>query len=685
MFKYLILGLILVLLIITKILNKREKIGKRCTFIISAILVVLLFEFALFNFNAYKLDFSNVQQFIYRKDTLSSAQINSGDGNQVIDLTNINSRVKTVYIELSNMDSEEIVDYDIFYGDESTKLSYLCTKTYNDEVISTKYTSVELSGNVERIYIVVHNNKVKIEQISLNAKVPFEFNWIRCIILIAIILFIYSLRTDEFWKEPFSFKNLKQNIAFILIIDLGILLIYFYNANCYYAKEPVKDLYNYKLVSAFAKKQVHLLEEPSEGLLELENPYDFYERNEKLEKNVDYIWDAAFFNGKYYVYFGPLPALMIMLPYHLITHEFLTTATLTMIFNMLAVVELAILVKEIFKKYFPKAQFKYMFMAICIMIFGTALIWINVAPRFYELVMSAGLFFTLLGFLLIFNASNSENKLYRKLFFGALFLALAVACKPTQLLSSILIIPYIYHIIKNNKTQKRKIVKILLCILIPYVIIGSLLMFYNYIRFGNVFEFGTKYQLTVKDMTNYKTTLLIVPTGILCDLFNLPVFKAVFPFIQSNGNIIDTFSYYYAEDIPAGIFILSPICFCIFGIVNFLRKSKDKELKAFTILLICIAILLVSVITLMAGSTGRYFLDVAWMLNLAGIIIFMSIFESKTSDESKAILCKIIYIIIVWTIIINLLSGFCSVGGISMKNSSPKKYFKIEKSIVFWK
>ena len=50
----------------------------------------------------------------------------------------------------------------------------------------------------------------------------------------------------------------------------------------------------------------------------------------------------------------------------------------------------------------------------------------------------------------------------------------------------------------------------------PYIIIGALLMLYNYARFENPFEFGQSYQLTVADQTAYGSLLSrLSPRGLL--------------------------------------------------------------------------------------------------------------------------------------------------------------------------
>ena len=239
--------------------------------------------------------------------------------------------------------------------------------------------------------INVKNNKVKIENISINKSVPFRLNVYRILSLILISILLYSLKNDEFWKKPYSPKNFKQVLMFVLIIDIGILFTFFINQNC--LDKKAEDSYSKNLVESLSKGEVYLSDVPDTSKLEeLENPYDSIERG-KLERDKDYIWDFAYYEGKYYSYFGVVPALLLMVPYHLITKKLLSTGLVTLIFSLLSIPVISILTKKVIQKYFKDIPFKFMFFSVLIMIFGTNLIFVNVAPRFYELVTVAGFFF----------------------------------------------------------------------------------------------------------------------------------------------------------------------------------------------------------------------------------------------------------------------------------------------------
>jgi len=543
------------------------------------------------------------------------------------------------------------------------------------------------------IAINVKDSNVKVAEVILNGEVPFEINIPRMIGCIAIVLLVYSLKVGVFWKEAYQSKNFMQNLILLLIINLGILVIFYINTGC--GNRQTKDLYNDNLVKALSKGEVSISDTPDTSKLEaLENPYDAIER-EKLSRRTDYVWDAAYFHQKYYVYFGAIPALLFMVPYYLITQKLMSSAMATLLFSLLSIPVLVLLTKKVFQKFWKELPFQYMAFSSLMMVLGTMLIWINVSPRFYELVTVAGFFFAILGFLLVLDAEKkTDNKIsYLKLCCGCFSLALAVGCRPTQILSSLLILPILIRIFlriireqsESKDFQRKSFIKLICSVAIPYAFVAGCMMRYNYVRFGNPLDFGEKYQLTINNMQELALRWNLLPTGILCSLFGLPTFQGFFPFIHANGNLIDTFGYYYVEDMPGGVFCLAPIAFFCFGMGYIRKKTENQELKSFITTLLIVGVIFVSFISLKAGSTGRYLLDFAWIFVLGGISVFMEILQRLKTEEGKRILEKIFYGIVCYTLMIHLLLGFCSIGGNSMRNTSPKQYFDAEYTIMILK
>ena len=81
------------------------------------------------------------------------------------------------------------------------------------------------------------------------------------------------------------------------------------------------------LAQAMAKGQLYLDEQPPDWLVEMDNPYDKGLRDEARKAGgEDYLFDAAYYNGHYYVYFGVVPVLLFYLPFYLLTGQNFPTA-----------------------------------------------------------------------------------------------------------------------------------------------------------------------------------------------------------------------------------------------------------------------------------------------------------------------------------------------------------------------
>ncbi|MDO4364312.1 MAG: hypothetical protein Q4C99_07265, partial [Clostridia bacterium] len=82
-----------------------------------------------------------------------------------------------------------------------------------------------------------------------------------------------------------------------------------------------------ELAKAMAHGQLYLDEQPPQWLVDMDNPYDKGAR-EELQKQTgeEYLFDVAYYEGHYYVYFGVVPILLFYLPFYLLTGSSFPTA-----------------------------------------------------------------------------------------------------------------------------------------------------------------------------------------------------------------------------------------------------------------------------------------------------------------------------------------------------------------------
>ena len=70
-----------------------------------------------------------------------------------------------------------------------------------------------------------------------------------------------------------------------------------------------------------------------------------------MYKRQTYKWDRAFYNGKYYCYFGIVPALVFYLPYYLVTGHMLKTKILALLLVVIIEMLMAALVYAMARQY----------------------------------------------------------------------------------------------------------------------------------------------------------------------------------------------------------------------------------------------------------------------------------------------------------------------------------------------
>lgn len=666
---------------------------KHLKILIILIIIGLALEVIVFNITSYRILFGNYEKKVFTDFEFLKIE----DGNTYLKISNINQKVGTIKLELK--DIEEPVEYKFYYSDDTTEYNFgLNSKFYLLTSEKSHYIPVYLSGDTNYLILSVNNyiyEEGKLESVTINEKIPFEFNIVRFIIVTGILIFIYFYKTSEIFKKEYSNKDIKQETVLLIVIAIFFVITSYVNTYSDSQESMGNDflglistnegVYNKAFVNSIMNGKLYLLSDPTPELAELTDPYDSIAR--ESTEHVRYEWDTAYYNGHSYIYFGILPLIITFLPYFYITNRYLKVSVVVFAFSMLIFIVLKEILTKILKKYFKEVPFKNVFLFLVTLCSGTLIIYANGISRVYEVVIIVGLYFVLQGIYFILKSQEKDKDKYLYIFFGSLSLALSVACRPTDLLASLLVLPYFISLlitnIRNFKNNKKSLFKLIFSIGIPYLIVGILLMIYNYVRFDNPFEFGARYQLTVNNMNELGSRIFTIPMVIFCNFFNIPVFGADFPFILNNNNILNFYGYYYIENMLGGLFLLVPICLFCFYVVKANKKIENKNLKILINSLIIVGLIIAIISGMMGGSNQRYLIDYAWMFILAGILIFSSLYNILKSKEAKLILQKILGIITVYTFIVGILCGIVSEKSY-MQNYSKEEFYKLKYTVCFW-
>ena len=208
-------------------------------------------------------------------------------------------------------------------------------------------------------------------------------------------------------------------------------------------------------------------------------------------------------------------------------------------------------------------------------------------------------------------------------------------------------------------------------------------MWYNYIRFGNVFDFGAGYQLTINNMNKLENRFSAGLHGIIINLFSIPTFTTEFPFMGHHNNLLAYYGNYYIENMIGGVFILVPICMMNFFVFKSFKNYKDLKLKILISTMLIVGTISAFLSAVMAGSNQRYVIDYAWLYIISGILIFTILFKKLKTDEGRKIFLKILAVITVVTLLLGIVSGIITEHDYFFF-FSKEEFFKTRYMICFW-
>ncbi len=373
------------------------------------------------------------------------------------------------------------------------------------------------------------------------------------------------------WKsseEVESFRATPQlkKIDDILLIVSGCLVfaLYFWIITVGHVDKWPSGGHNYywKLAQAFQQGQTHLLQEPNPQLAALENPYDHHQR-----EGIEYLWDTTYYDGKYFLYWGPVPAVIGGLV-SAITAAPAPDASLVFSFVFGTALFSVLLLRAICKK-FNLPRWVFWGGAFALMI-NVPLIWLLTRPIFYEVSISGGQFFSMMGFYFLFLGFRNATPHSRWIAASALSFGLAGATRINLLPSVILLAALVFwRIYTLNQKKISPSLPSFAATLLPLALVACGLCWYNYDRFGSIFEFGHRYQLTGPSLTaNYEdiSSVKYILPNTYTYIFRPPALGGEFPFFTVpwiKEKMWPAFihlpeHYYYTEPV-AGILFVVPL------------------------------------------------------------------------------------------------------------------------------
>ena len=290
-----------------------------------------------------------------------------------------------------------------------------------------------------------------------------------------------------------------------------------------------------RLANAFYHGQLFLLEQPPPELLALSNPYDYRNR-----EGIGYLWDASLYQGRYYYYWGPVPALLA-LPPKLVGGPGVVVEDQYLVFALASGLNfvIALLLLRLRAVFFPGAPVWSVGVFVLLSGLSLPVLWLINRPSVYEVAIAGGQFFLFVGIYAALRslppAAQSGAVSLPWLLAAGLSWGAAVNSR-LNLLAAVgfFTLALAWRALRPERGTARRL-QILACLVLPLGFALAAMGWYNFARFGSVLENGHRYQLTGMALTgDYRDTVSMA--YLLPNLYNyllrpLQTHLGEFPFI----------------------------------------------------------------------------------------------------------------------------------------------------------
>lgn len=660
----------------------------------------LLLETVVCNFSAWKSLFYTDREVFADVRAEGGAETAPGSGEYTVEegvltlhVGGVDRKIHNLFFAMEFSENTEI-PYTVTLTDEGNYYPYsLPEKVLMPSVGKSYYTNIYPSGRVDGITVefqVPAGCIVTVAGVCADAKIPFVFSVGRFLILFIILFLIYCAGSRQAGEKLGGIKcsGTKGQMAatvltVVLLMGLAWKLVHI-NPVCVISPWPHHKQYQ-ELAEAMRGGRLYLDMEPSQGLVNAENPYDTI----YLQANgIDYRADYAYFEGRYYVYFGVVPELLLYLPAYILTGHHMPNYMAVYLFYCGFIVAVFALFYEAVKRWFDKTPFMvYLIVSVLTVLCGNYL-FVIARPDLYDTPIMAANMFTVAGIWLWIKGKYAGRARSKGIYFllGSLCMALVAGCRPQMLMFSVLAIPLFFNeVIRKRELFSKKGIGETVCICVPYAVVAVGIMYYNYARFGSVFDFGATYSLTSNDMTKRTFNLHQALLGIWHYFIKPPVVTSDYPFLQGVQITSDAYmgklnaEYTYGGLLASNAFLWALLC---------MNRGKEalKKSGVYAMVLMSMAVSLAIGIADVtgAGILQRYMVDMVWGIWFAAALVILALAERAAKEGKTGRFLTVLAVIC----LLQAFYGFGVVMGngdlsVNVRMSNPELYYRI-KELFFW-
>ena len=615
--------------------------------------------------------------------------------------------------------------------DEATSAS---RQSWNWEVAAnaprSHVRSLDLSGKASTLLLTAfpYNGEYRQYPVSytlqtIYANVPraFDFSLVRWAALLFLMTAAYALRpVSAAWQEAYLEHRKKYRPAVLLVaVVLGTAAFFapfadrfsagvstsFYNNADWDGSSRINFTLHIDdwasdtaaqygaLAHSLLSGRLDLEQDPPAAMQEMANPYDTAARQQAAP---DALWDVAYYQGRYYVYFGVVPCLLFQLPFEALTAVRDLPPSLPMILlSWLFLLAAFGCVKQAARRWFPGMS-AAMYLLLCAGIgTGSQIYYLLLRPSTYEYAILSGAAFVMLALWQWLLAANQPTEkhgcILLHLTLGSLCMALVAGCRPQMVLFAVLCLPIFWQRYgREKRLRTRQGITETIAFVLPVVLVAIGLMWYNAARFGSPFDFGANYNLTSNDMTRRGFSVGRTVPAVLTFLFGIPGVQAVFPYLTATKMQTNYMGLTITELFYGGAFACLPLLWGLAALPLARRRLAVKhDLRAFVRLVLGCMLALAVLDCQMAGMLYRYQSDWLGPLLLAAALVWAlaeQILQAHTAQPGIDALQRALHTVLPLAVLAGACYSFCvyftSEPGLIGQN--PALYQTVSRLAQFW-
>lgn len=578
--------------------------------------------------------------------------------------------------------------------------------------------TVQLQFTDVNAALVLHNG-------TFHTAVPYQFSAARFFLIVIIALVLTACKQFRIWNIRYRAHSWKHNLAVLATLFgcmISVLAFRVPDLEATTLNDPidVNNVYAMTL-DAWEKGQTNMDLTPSEELLQSETPYDNSNR-----EGVYYNWDYAYYNQKYYCYFGCAPVALLYVPYYELTGKVLPLNWAYCIMTEAVIVTLFGLILTLVRKFCKRPPLILLLLGLVSAVAGSGVLFgLNYSDRYHLCILTGmfGLFLALwTGFAAMtpHQSIRTANRLQQLAFWrkqnasevsvsyqvveqgswkrfvllavSAIGTVITAASRPNLLVYVLILVPvFLQYLLFRKEIRLSVRLTSAACYLVPAIAGAAVIMWYNQIRFDDPFQFGSIYQMTVDNTAANKITLSRLPAAIAVYFFGGLDQLNDFPFLRTKySNIANRQMYLYVEG-TIGAFTLPSV---LLGALSFpfVWKRWKRKHSGFVrrVILAMIAVLAVALAWVdfsMAGVILRYALDILVILSVLSTILLLQVPSLlKTYHASLARVSeKVIAAAMVGTVVVCLCILIASGESVSLFKAHPTIWNTWKEIFVFWR